>query len=168
MPDALLRPLIYLLIAAGLFGSGWLTGCNYGSRELTKFKVDADALLEKTKAQNTIKEARDAKIAQDSSDKYNSDILELRTKLAVALKSPRLRDPGARPTPPAQACTNTGTVKTEASTTDIPARPTDVQQPVELSKEFSDFLITQASKADELAVWANSCWKFVNKDQPQP
>lgn len=170
MPDALLRPLIYLLIAGGLFSSGWLTGCNYGSRELSEFKAKANALLESTKSQNAAKEAHDKQIAKESSDKYIADINKINLDLAAALKRPRLRDPYSRTVASAQACASAIAPQAEASTANIPEKPTGLQQQsVELSQEFSDFLIAEASRADELAVWANSCWAFVNhKDESAP
>ncbi len=164
MPDILLRPLIYLLIVGGLFGSGWLTGCNYGSRELAKFKVEANALLESTKAQNAAKEAHDKQTAKDSAAKYAADIAQLNLDLANARKSPRLRDPGARCVAPAQAPANPGATQSETTRPDIPQGATGVREGVELSAEFDAFLKQQASKADSVAVWANSCYRHIHEE----
>ncbi len=167
MPDALLRPLIYLLAVWALIGPGlgWLGGCNYGSRELTKFKVSADKLLQETKELNKQREAQDAKTAKDSATQYAADIAQLNTRLANALAGPRLRDTHSRPTPPAQTCTNTGAVKEEAARADIPQEFAGVREGegVELSPEMDAFLKKEAARADEAAIYANSCWRFVNK-----
>ncbi len=166
MPDALLRPLIYLLIAGGLFASGWLTGCNYGSRELAKFKVEANALLESTKAENARKEAHDKQLAEESTDSYKLEIAKRDTLLATALASPRLRDTGARCVAPAKAPANPGATQPETPRADVSKGATGIRETegVELSEEFDAFLKKQASKADVVAVWANSCYRFLREE----
>ena len=69
-----------------------------------------------------------------------------------ALKSKRLYDTGRKNS----ACT----VPTN-STASIPTRSAE---PTELSAGLTDFLLSQALAADQVAVYARSCWLFVNRN----
>ena len=69
-----------------------------------------------------------------------------------ALKSKRLFDPGAK---------NSDCTVPTNSATRIPAHSAE---PTELSAGLTDFLLSQALAADQVAVYAQSCWSFVNRN----
>jgi len=69
-----------------------------------------------------------------------------------ALKSKRLFDPGAK---------NSDCTVPTNSATRIPAHSAE---PTELSAGLTDFLLSQALAADQVAVYARSCWLFVNRN----
>ena len=154
MPNAFISLIIYILVAVAIAGVSFIGGCNHGQLEIKTALEASDkaaaVILSKAKADNEKQRVKNEADKKGVEDKYKSDIDKLR--IARATDTKRLRDPYQSSTCPAPAASgDTGTAQTKANG-------------AELSAELDGFLKAEADRADELAVWANACYTWVNRD----
>lgn len=168
IPTFLIRPLLYLAGVGAILAGLWYLhhridshGYQRGLRETTalyqardaKAQSEADALAEKLRGEVRAKEAK----AREENDKISAALAKTKEENArsVAILNQRiangfrLRDP--YPTSPKQDCTG-GMPKTGTDTN-------GVKEPSAggLSIEATQFLSSEASRADEVATLLNSC-----------
>ena len=148
---------IYAIIAVTLFGSGYGTCWRVMTRQVAALNAqievsNADAkrrLLESTTATEEA-ERKAAETAQQLEDEYIKNI-ELNADIARSLATVRMR---------------VKTVNTNCRDTvpkgGSPGTPTDATDTAELPADFERLLRTEGLRADNLAVYADECYRFVN------
>jgi len=148
---------LYALLAATLFGSGYGTCWKVMTRQVAVLNAqievsNADAkrrLLESTTATEEA-ERKAAETAQQLEDEYIKNI-ELNADIARSLATVRMRVKTVN--------TNCrGTVPKSSS----PGTPTDATDTAELPEDFERLLRAEGLRADNLAVYADECYHFVN------
>jgi len=148
---------IYALIAATLFGSGYGTCWKVMTRQIAVLNAQIEAsnadakrrLLESTVATETaeLKAAETAKQLEDEALKN----IELNADVGRRLAAVRMRVKTVH--------TNcSGTLPKSSS----PSTPTDATDLTELPEEFAGLLRNESLRADNLAVYADECYHFVN------
>ena len=126
---------------------------------ITKQKAEAQAKLDQLTQEVAQKEAADLEHSQQLEQAYVKHVKSLNASLAAA-KSAKLHDPGTV----ARSGSGSGCA-TEEGKADTP-KPTSETSEGELSPVFTGFLIGEASRADEVALVANTCLAFIH-DIPQ-
>jgi len=148
---------LYALLAATLFGSGYGTCWKVMTRQVAALNAqievsNADAkrrLLESTKEIEAA-ERTAAETAKQLEDETHKNI-ELNADIANRLAAVRMRVKTVH--------TNcSGTVPKGGS----PGAPTDATDLTELPEEFAGLLRAESLRADNLAVYADECYHFVN------
>jgi hypothetical protein len=114
-------------------------------------KKEAESIQDKLAKQLAIKETQALDLNTELNLSHESAINSINS-LRDSIKPMRLRDPGKRRQ--SSDCSmsktsNTGITKEQASGT-------------ELSEELTRFLQSESYRADELAAYANTCYKFVS------
>jgi hypothetical protein len=113
-------------------------------------KVEAQTLL--TAATDRIAKAEaDARNANQQLDKSHETAINSINALHDSFATARLRDPGRRPS---RGCAE----PTGASA----GQPESQADSAELSAELTRFLVDQAYRADQVAVYAETCHRFVS------
>lgn len=123
-------------------------------------KAEAKAKLESIIAANAEKERADLEHALQLERTYATNIASIKSDLAAARKSGRLRDPGA------VAGCGSGSGSAEAETKADPASASSQETGGQLSEQASEFLRVEASRADENTLIANTCLAFIHEGEP--
>ena len=148
---------IYALIAATLFGSGYGTCWKVMTRQIAVLNAQIEAsnadakrrLLESVTATETA-ERKAAEIVQQLENEYVKNI-ELNSVVGRSLDAVRMRVKTVHTNCP-------GAV----SKSDSSGTPTGATDLTELPADFEKLLRTEGLRADNLAVYADECYKFVN------
>ena len=148
---------LYALLAATLFGSGYGTCWKVMTRQVATLNAqievsNADAkrrLLESTTATETA-ERNAAETAQQLETEYVKNI-ELNRVVGRSLDAVRMRVKTVRTN-----CSNT------LSKSDNSGTPTGATDTAELPADFEKLLRDESLRADNLAVYADECYHFVN------
>ena len=124
-------------------------------------KAQAKLILDAETAKVAAKEKADKEFSVNIQADYDQSLKDLAAKYQRELG--RLRDPGRN----GGACAPSGSGAN-------PGKPNETADAGQLSTEASTFLYGEAKRADELRLWANTCYKFVNqkpeeaKPEPKP
>ena len=148
---------LYALLAATLFGSGYGTCWKVMTRQVATLNAqievsNADAkrrLLESVTA-TEVAERKAAETAQQLETEYVKNI-ELNRVVGRSLDAVRMRVKTVRTN-----CSNT------LSKSDNSGTPTGATDLTELPADFTKLLRDESLRADNLAVYADECYKFVN------
>lgn len=116
-------------------------------------KIEAQRILASEIAKNAVKEAADKKFSATVKENYDVQLKKLTTRPPVMQ---RLHDPGRD----SGGCSGSAP-GARTSTSTSPAVES------ELSRSATDFLYSEARRADEIRIWAQSCYNFVNKKDTQ-
>ena len=143
-----------LVAALGLFVAGHRVGVknttlNY-ENQIKGQKLEAASLLAAKVQENAELSAKWTQYARKADDDYSKQIADIRSR-ANAANGVRFIDPFGSGSCAGQAATGN------------PATPESAAAKGELSREFSDFLRAESIRADEVAAYANSCYRFVNE-----
>ena len=148
---------IYALIAATLFGSGYGTCWKVMNQQVANLNAQIEAsnadakrrLLESVTATETA-ERNAAETAKQLEDETHKNI-ELNADLARRLATVRMRVKTVH--------TNCSNALPKSSS---PSTPTDETDSADLPAEFAGLLRNESLRADNLAVYADECYHFVN------
>ena len=148
---------IYALIAVTLFGSGYGTCWKVMTRQVAALKAqievsNADAkrrLLESVTATETA-ERKAAEIVQQLENEYVKNI-ELNSVVGRSLDAVRMRVKTVH--------TNCPDAVSKSDSSGTPTGATDL---TELPEDFKRLLRVEGLRSDDLAVYANECYEFVN------
>lgn len=147
-----------LLIGVALFFAGFLKGCQHGQREhevyLAKMEAASAELLLSVNKRNTALKNKYVAEAKERDRRYDKDITKIRSDAAAAVDSALavgLFDPGQ---------SSGGAATPGAGCTGAIAEPPAERR---LSDGLTRFLIKQAGLADETRLYAEHCYRFVNK-----
>ncbi len=150
----------YALLIIGMISFGTGFGVAYKIDNATISGLHQAIQASNDQAASTLVSSQDRVAQAQEAAKDANTNLELSHAQSIAtintyhdaLKSKRLYDSGRKNS----ACT----VPTNTST-GIAASSTE---PAELSAGLTDFLLAQSLAADQVAVYAQSCWSFVNRN----
>jgi len=133
----------------GAMTAGWMTA-KYKDARFHAFKASADAAYAQAQAKALEIEMKNAVLAKelDSAYKQNKRDLDL---LSSELATVRLRDPNARSCPVSDS-TNTGEPQSQAAGAD-------------LSEELTRLLRAESRRADEAALYAQTCYQWIRDVQ---
>ena len=147
IPDGLIRPLMYLAIAAALFGTGFIKGCQHGNLEVVAYREKEAAESAKVLASAEARNARNAEswrqYAQSIEDRHAGGMAGNAAAVNAAAGM-RLFDPGRESDRGAATGEKTGA-----------AVPAGGAVGAELSRELVAFLVSQAGAADAAAIYAS-------------
>lgn len=152
--------MIYALLITGIliFGIGFGTAYKIDSATISGLHQAIQASNEQ--AANTLVSIQDRVAQAQAAAKDANTNLELSHAQSIttinayhdALRTKRLYDSGRK--------NSDCTVPTDSNTS-LSASSTE---PAELSAGLTDFLLAQTLAADQVAVYAQSCWSFVNRN----
>jgi hypothetical protein len=130
--------------------SAWWTTSGYKDAKFQAFKAAADAAYAQAQAKAVEIELKNAVLAKelDSAYKQNKRDLDL---LSSELATVRLRDPNARSCPVSDS-TNTGEPQSQTPGAD-------------LSEELTRLLRAESRRADEAALYAQTCYRWITDVQ---
>lgn len=142
------------LIGISLFGIGFAKGCQHATKDhdlfVAKMTADSEKLLGQVLQRNTALKAKYDEAAKQKDTEYAKTIATIRAR-ANSAAGIRLFDPASQgcgsPTAPGKDSTGS----TEGATA-----------PRELSGKLTQFLVTEATRADEVKAYADTCYAWVN------
>jgi hypothetical protein len=136
----------------GAMTAGWMTA-KYKDAKFDAFKFAADAAYAQAQAKALEIELKNAVLAKelDSAYKQNKRDLDL---LSSELATVRLRDPNARSCPMPSTTPSTGESQGQAAGAD-------------LSEELTRLLQAESRRADEAALYAQTCYQWIRDVQAQ-
>ena len=142
---------IVVLILA--FFVGFWKGCEYkaGAHDLyvAKMEADSEKLLNGVLQRNALLKAKYDADAKERDKSYESKIAAIRSR-ANAANGVRLFDPG-------KGCGDTGQTGKDST-----GDSKDASTGRELSGKLTQFLVTEATRADEVKAYADTCYAWAN------
>jgi hypothetical protein len=148
---------ILLLVFSGGFFAGYKmadTQCDALKASVDRANIEAESRLVKAQLQTQLaeKKAYDLNLKLDQShDAYIKDTNALHDRLVTV----RLRDPRSR-----QGCSN---AMPAASDSGHPE--TEAADGAELSDELDQFIKSEAYRADQVAAYAETCYRFIQEQE---
>jgi hypothetical protein len=133
--------------------SAWWTTSGYKDAKFQAFKSAADAAYAQAQAKTVEIELKNQVLAKELDSAYRQnkrDLDRLSNELAVV----RLRDPNARSCP-------------VPSTTPSTGKPEDQAPGAYLSEELTRLLQAESRRADEAALYAQTCYRWIRDVQAQ-
>jgi hypothetical protein len=145
---------ITLITAAFMIGasSAWWTTAKYKDAKFQAYKSAADAAYAQAKAKTLEIELKNQVLAKELDSAYSQNKRDL-DRLSSELATVRLRDPNARGCPLSEP-TNTGEPQGQAAGAD-------------LSAELAKLLRAESRRADEAALYAQTCYGWITDVQTQ-
>jgi hypothetical protein len=135
----------------GVLTAGWTTA-KYKDAKFQAFKATADAAYAQAQAKTLKIELKNQALAKELDSAYKQNKRDL-DRLTSELATVRLRDPNARgcpmPNPP-----TTGSAEDQAPGAD-------------LSEELTRLLQAESRRADEAALYAQTCYRWITDVQAQ-
>jgi hypothetical protein len=135
----------------GAMTAGWMTA-KYKDAKFDAFKFAADAAYAQAQAKALEIELKNAVLAKELDSAYSQNKRDL-DRLTSELATVRLRDPNARGCPLSEP-TNTGEPQGQAAGAD-------------LSAELAELLRAESRRADEAALYAQTCYRWIRDVQAQ-
>jgi hypothetical protein len=130
--------------------SAWWTTAKYKDARFQAYKSAADAAYSQARAKTLEIELKNAVLAKELDGAYSQNKRDL-DRLSSELATVRLRDPNARGCPMPKS-TNTGEPEGQAAGAD-------------LSAEFAELLRAESRRADEAALYAQTCYRWITDVQ---
>jgi hypothetical protein len=145
---------ITLITAAFMIGasSAWWTTAKYKDAKFQAYKSAADAAYAQAKAKTLEIELKNQVLSKELDSAYRQNKRDL-DRLSSELATVRLRDPNARGCPLSEP-TNTGEPQGQAAGAD-------------LSAELAKLLRAESRRADEAALYAQTCYGWITDVQTQ-
>ena len=145
---------ITLITAAFMIGasSAWWMTAKYKDAKFQAYKSAADAAYAQAKAKTLEIELKNQALAKELDSAYSQNKRDL-DRLSSELATVRLRDPNARGCPLSDS-TNTGEPQGQAAGPD-------------LSAELTELLRAESRRADEAALYAQTCYRWITDVQTQ-
>jgi hypothetical protein len=125
----------------------WYATSQYKDARFSAYKAQADLLFAQAQAQTEATDKRNQEIAKelDNAHKQNKARVD---RLTSELANVRLRDPNARSCPVSE---------TASASTD----PVDSPTGADLSEELERLLRAESQRADEAALYAQTCYQWI-------
>jgi hypothetical protein len=132
--------------------SAWWTTSGYKDAKFDAFKFAADAAYAQAKAKTVEIELKNQMLAKELDSAYRQNKRDI-DRLSNELATVRMRDPNARSCPVSNPPT-TGEPQNEAAGADI-------------SEELTQLLRAESRRADEAALYAQTCYRWIRDVQTQ-
>jgi hypothetical protein len=127
--------------------SAWWTTSGYKDAKFQAFKSAADAAYAKAQAKTLEIELKNQVLAKELDSAYRQSKRDI-DRLSSELATVRLRDPNARSCPVPSTTPTTGSAEDQAPGAD-------------LSEELTRLLRTESRRADEAALYAQTCYQWI-------
>jgi hypothetical protein len=132
--------------------SAWWTTAKYKDAKFQNFKAEADLAYAQAKAKTLEIELKNQVLAKGLDDAYRQNKRDL-DRLSSELATVRLRDPNANSCPVSEPKT-AGEPQNEAAG-------------AYLSAELTELLRAESRRADEAAIYAQTCYRWITDVQTQ-
>jgi hypothetical protein len=130
----------------GAMTAGWMTA-KYKDAKFDAFKAAAAKAYAEAQAKTLEIELKNAVLAKELDSAYRQNKMDI-DRLTSQLANVRLRDPNARSCPVPSTATATGDSQDQAPGAD-------------LSAELTRLLQTESRRADEAALYAQTCYQWI-------
>jgi hypothetical protein len=134
----------------GAMTAGWMTA-KYKDAKFDAYKLAADVAYAQAKAKTVEIELKNQALAKELDGAYKQNKRDL-DRLSNELAIVRLRDPNARSCP-------------VPSTTPSTGKPEDQAPGAYLSEELTRLLQAESRRADEAALYAQTCYRWITDVQ---
>jgi hypothetical protein len=133
--------------------SAWWTTSGYKDAKFRAFKSAADAAYAQAQAKTVEIELKNQVLAKELDSAYRQNKRDL-DRLSSELATVRLRDPNARSCPVPSTTPSTGSAEDQTPGAD-------------LSAELTELLRAESRRADEAALYAQTCYQWIRDVQAQ-
>jgi hypothetical protein len=127
--------------------SAWWTTSGYKDAKFQAFKATADVAYAQAQAKTVEIELKNQALAKELDSAYKQNKRDL-DRLSSELATVRLRDPNARGCPVPSTTPSTGSAEDQAPGAD-------------LSAELTQLLRAESRRADEAALYAQTCYRWI-------
>jgi hypothetical protein len=145
-----------MIVAMAAFAVGavsaWWTTSGYKDAKFQAFKSAADAAYSKAQAKTLEIELKNQVLAKELDSAYRQSKRDI-DRLSSELATVRLRDPNARSCPMPEPTTA--------------GKPQGQAAGADLSAELTELLRAESRRADEAALYAQTCYRWIRDVQTQ-
>jgi len=143
-----------VLIGISLFGIGFAKGCQHATKDhdlfVAKMTADSEKLLGQVLQRNAALKSKYDSEAREKDKSYANTIAAIRAR-SNAAAGVRLFDPASQGCGSPAATGKDGSGSVESASTGR-----------ELSGKLTQFLVTEATRADEVKAYADTCYAWIN------
>ena len=136
----------------GAMTAGWMTA-KYKDAKFQAFKSAADAAYAQAQAKTLEIELKNQVLAKELDSAYRQSKRDI-DRLSSELATVRLRDPNASSCPMPSTTPTAGSTENEAPGAD-------------LSDQLTQLLLSETRRADEAALYAQTCYRWIKDVQAQ-